>query len=341
MPAAVYVGDGRIEVQQLDVPEPAAGEVLVEVSHCGICGTDLHLVLQQYARPGSVLGHEWAGTVVATGAGVTGWAVGERIVAGPRGGCGDCYACRRDRPSVCRSRARGDMLGGRGAYCRYVTVDAARLLRLPDTLSTRAAALSEPTAIALHTISLSGVAPGDRVLVTGGGPVGLLTTAVLGAQGVADVTVSEPSAVRRAQALTVGARRAIEPTVLERAAIGQPVAEPYDVIFECSGVAAAAERALDQLDEAGTFVFVGTGHDWPRVNHNRAIIFEMTILGAYNYNADGFAGAVALLDSGRLPLDALIAPIDVGLDALGVTMERLSRAEIAGKVMVRPTVEGG
>jgi 2-desacetyl-2-hydroxyethyl bacteriochlorophyllide A dehydrogenase len=233
----------------------------------------------------------------------------------------------------------GDLLGlGRGAYARFVTVEAARLLRLPDSLPTRVAALTEPTAIALHTVSLSGVRPGDRVLVSGGGPVGLLTTAVLRANGIDDVTVSEPAKARRERALTVGAARVVEPAELPRAPMGRPVDAPFDVAFECSGVAAACESALDQLDEAGTFVFVGTGHEWPRVNHNRVIIFELTLIGSYNYNADGFAGAVALLDSGALPVDALIEPDDIGLDTLGDTLERLARGEIAGKVMVRPEV---
>jgi 2-desacetyl-2-hydroxyethyl bacteriochlorophyllide A dehydrogenase len=340
MPAAVYVGDGRIEVQQFEVPSPAAGEAVIEVSHCGICGTDLHLVNEQYARPGSVLGHEWAGTVVATGAGVDGAVIGARVVVGPTPGCGDCYACRRNRPSVCRRREHGDLLGGRGAFCRYVARSADRLVRLPDSLSTRAAALTEPTAIALHTVRLSGVAPGDRVLVTGAGPVGLLTTAVLRAHGVDDVTVSEPTPRRRAQARAVGAARVVEPGELPRGPLGRPVATPFDVAFECSGAARAAEAALDQLDEAGTLLFVGTGHEPPRINHNRAIIFEMTILGAYNYGADGFGDAVALLDSGRLPLDDLIEPADVTLDALGPTFDALARGELAGKVMVRPEVAG-
>src|SRR3954451_11809344 len=101
MRAAVYVGDGAIEVQELPVPELGPDEVLIEVSHCGICGTDLHLVLEQYARPGSVLGHEWAGTIAALGSEVEGWRLGARVVAGPTPGCGTCRACTSGRPSVC------------------------------------------------------------------------------------------------------------------------------------------------------------------------------------------------------------------------------------------------
>src|ERR1700688_859238 len=108
MAAAVYDGAGVLTVRDIPVPSPGPDDVLVEVSHCGICGTDLHLVLGDIARPGSVLGHEWSGTVAAVGAGVAGWAVGDQIVATPDPGCGVCRACRRGRPSVCLRRAPPD-----------------------------------------------------------------------------------------------------------------------------------------------------------------------------------------------------------------------------------------
>ena len=215
---------------------------------------------------------------------------------------------------------------------------ASRLLRVPDALSTRAAALTEPTAIALHTVNLAGATPDDRVLVTGGGPVGLLTTAVLRARGVDDIIVSEPAPLRRERALAVGAARVIEPDALPRAPMGRTVAEPFTIVFECSGHGAAAESALDQLDYAGTFVFVGTGHAMPRVNHNRVIVMEQTLIGAYNYDAEGFAPTLDLLASGRLPLDLLIEAVDVLLDDVLGTMHRLAAGELPGKVMVRPEV---
>jgi (R,R)-butanediol dehydrogenase/meso-butanediol dehydrogenase/diacetyl reductase len=337
MPAAVYVGDGIIEVHEIDVPALGASDVLVEVSHCGICGTDLHLVLERYARPGSVLGHEWAGTVAATGRDVDGWEVGARVVVNPVAGCGSCRACRHGRPSVCLRREPPDLLDfSRGAFSRYKCAPADRLVRLPDTLSTRVAALAEPTAIAIHTVNLAGVTPDDRVLVTGAGPVGLLTTAVLRARGVHDITVSEPSGIRRERALAVGAKDVVRPEALGHGPMGRPVASPFAVAFECSGHAIAAESALDQLDYAGTLVFIGTGRESPRVNHNRVIVLELTLIGAYNYDSDGFLSALDLLASGALPTDELIEPDDVLLDDLLPTMRRLANGEVAAKVMVRP-----
>lgn len=337
MSAAVYVGDGLIEVRDIPVPSLEPGDALVEVSHCGICGTDLHLVLEQYARPGSVLGHEWSGTLIETAPDVRGWEPGTPVVLNPTGGCGECRACRSGRPAVCLRREPPDLLDfSHGAFTRYKRVRAEQLLHIPDGLSLREAALSEPTAIAIHTVNLSGVVAGDRVLVTGGGPVGLLTTAVLRTRGVDDITISEPAPARRKRAQAVGASRVIDPSALPRAPMGRAVDEPFTFAFECSGNAHAAESALDQLDYAGTLVFVGTGHEFPRVNHNRMIVMEQTIVGAYNYDADGFVSALALLASGDLPLDLLIEPVDISLRELQPTLQRLAAGELPGKVMVVP-----
>ena len=337
MSAAVYVGDGRIAVEQVPCPEPGPGEVLVEIAECGICGSDLHMVLEQYAKPGAILGHEWSGIVAAAPSG-SGWSPGDRVVGNPAAGCGLCRPCRRGRPSVCLNRPTADFVGYRGAFCQYKSVAVDSLIRIPDSLPTRVAALTEPMAITLHALGLADVGPGDRVLVTGAGPVGLLLVAALGVQGISDITVSEPSAVRRQQALDVGATRVVTPDMLEQPPMALPVAEPYAVVFECSGRASAAESALDQLDYAGVFVFVGTGSTMPRVNHNRIIVLEQTLIGAYNYDADGFGPALELLASGSLPLDVLIESEDIALDEIVQVMHQLADGEIPGKVLVRPEV---
>ena len=197
MNAAIYQGDGRIAVGQVPVPEPAPGELLVEVADCGICGSDLHLVFGKYATPGAILGHEWSGTVVAGNGEVTSRPAGTRIVSSSSPGCGTCRPCRRGRPSVCVRRPASDMRDIRGAFARYIVVDEAGTLVIPDSLDLRAAALAEPTAIALHAVALAGVDAHDRVLVTGGGPIGLIIVSVLVTMGVKDITVSEPSGLRR------------------------------------------------------------------------------------------------------------------------------------------------
>jgi threonine dehydrogenase-like Zn-dependent dehydrogenase len=126
--------------------------------------------------------------------------------------------------------------------------------------------------------------------------------------------------------------------MLEKPPMALPVAEPYSVAFECSGHASAAETGLGQLDYAGTLVIVGTGFEPPRINQNRLIIFELEIIGAYNYNDEGFQPALDLLEGGTLPLDALIEPSNIPLNEVMVSMERLARGEIPSKVMVQPSL---
>ena len=336
MNAAIYQGDGRIAVGRVPVPEPDPGELLVEVAECGICGSDLHLVFGKYAVPGAILGHEWSGTVVAGNGVGPDRAPGTRVVSSPSPGCGACRPCRRGRPSVCVRRPDADMRDMRGAFARYTVVGEAGTLVVPDSLDLRAAALAEPTAIALHAVELADVGPEDRVLVTGGGPIGLIIVSVLLARGVADITVSEPSGPRRERAVAVGAARAVRPEDLVVPPVGSLVPDPVAVAFECSGSARAGEQALANLDRAGTLVFVGTGAEPVPVNQNRMIILELEALGTYNYSADGFQPALDLLDAGAMPVDLLVESADVPLGGVMDAMEGLSRGEIPGKVLVNP-----
>src|SRR3954466_5964186 len=188
MPAVIFKGKGDLAVEDIPVPDAGAGEVLVEVSHCGVCGSDLHMILDGWGRPGSVEGHEWSGVVVTVGDGVSAWKVGDHIVGGPSPRCGECEPCRTGHPSLCMQRgtpARAD--GGQGAFARYIKCEEKGILRVPDGLSLREAELAEPLAVALHGITNSGIVPGERALVLGAGPIGALTIAALKALGIDDI----------------------------------------------------------------------------------------------------------------------------------------------------------
>lgn len=337
MRAAVYQGEGRIQVEERPVPELAPDDVLVEVSHCGICGTDLHLVLEGMGRPQSIGGHEYSGRIAALGSGVRGWSEGEAVVGGSLPGCGACRPCRENRPSLCSGRA--DLATGefQGAFAEYTRVPHAALVRVPDGLSLRTAALSEPMAVALHAITRSGIGPGQRALVTGAGPLGLLLIAALRARGIDDVAASEPVPERRSRAERVGAGVAVTPEEL----LSPPmpfslVDEPFDAVFECSGNPKAMQSGLAQLRSAGTLVLVGTGMRRPKLDHNRILLNELVVTGAYNYDAGGFDAALALLASGRVAVEQLTEPDDVSLEGLREAMDRLAEGKLTAKVMTVP-----
>jgi threonine dehydrogenase-like Zn-dependent dehydrogenase len=336
MAAAIYREKGVLEVTEVETPAVGAHDVLLEVSHCGVCGSDLHMVLEGWGTPDAIEGHEYTGVVAAVGSEVTRWTVGQQVVAGPSRRCGECAPCLAGRPSLCL--ARGDVGTGdyQGAFARYSLTHEDEVLALPDGLTMREAALAEPLAVALHGITQARVEPHHRVIVFGAGPIGALTTAALVARGVTDLTVVEPGPVRQELALAIGASRVVTPDELDSPGWhpGHLIDRPYDRAIECSGHRAAMEQALGQLGRMGRLVFVGAGIDGPRFDANRIMLNEIEITGAFVYDATGFEDALALLP--RLPLEHLIEPVDVTLPGLFDAMERLARGELAGKVMVTP-----
>jgi 2-desacetyl-2-hydroxyethyl bacteriochlorophyllide A dehydrogenase len=338
MSAAVYRGKGALTVETIPVPAAGPGQVLVEVSYCGICGSDLHMVLEGWGQPGHIGGHETSGRVVTLGDGVTRWEVGDPVVIGPSPACGACDPCRAGRPALCSKRAGPtEDHSWQGAFATYVRRDEADLYRIPPNLPLRAAALTEPLAVALHGITLSGARPGERVLVTGAGPIGLLSIAALRALGIDDVTVSEPTERRRRVALAVGANAAVTPEELVTPDFPTHLVDaPYHAVLECSGHPAAMETGLGQLAPMGRLVLVGAGIKRPRFDNNRILLNELVITGAYTYDADGYERALELLSTGGLPVDLLIEPGEVPLEGLLEAMRGLAAGELAAKVMVVP-----
>lgn len=343
MPVAVYRRVGEMVVEDRPVPSPGPGEVLVEVGFCGVCGSDLHLLVDGWGKPGTVAGHELSGTLVALGQGVVDWAPGDRVVQGPTPRCGRCRRCLEGQPSQCEARGAGvdEHLGG--GFAGFVLLDARSLRRVPDGLSDRHAALAEPLAVALHAVTRARLQPGDSVMVFGAGPIGALAVSVLVTSGLHDVTVVEPGETRRELARRLGAHHVVEPGDLERYPRWEPermAPSAVDAVLECSGKKAAIELALHQLRRGGRLVMVGAGMEEPAFDPNRVLLNELEILGSFVYDADGFERALEMLVSGRLPLDLLVEEGEVTLDGLPEALAGLAEGRIAGKVLVVPRRSG-
>ena len=339
MRAAVVHGPGDVRVEDRPVPCPTGTQVLVEVSHCGVCGTDLHLALDGWARPGTVGGHEWSGIVRAVAGDGGAVAVGDAVVGGPAPGCGVCRSCRDGRPSLCPSHATPGRGEPDGAFATYVCADERAVVPVPAGLALRTAALAEPLAVALHAVTRSGARPGHRVLVSGGGPIGLLVVAALRARGVEEVVVSEPHHARRDLARAVGATGVVAPDDLEVPSMAEPrrlVAGAVDVAIECSGRAAAVAAACAQLTTGGRLVLVGSGIAPLALDPNRVLLNELEVTGAFEYDPGGIAEALSLLAGGAVELSPLVEAEDVGLDGLPQALVGLADGTIAGKVLVAP-----
>jgi threonine dehydrogenase-like Zn-dependent dehydrogenase len=338
MPVAVSRGQREVVVEHRPVPSAGEGQVLVEVDHCGICGSDLHLLVEGWGPPGTVGGHEFSGTVAALGPGVAGWSPGDAVVGGPQPRCGRCRRCREGTPSQCEERREALAAGGQGAFARYVVVDAGALRKVPPGIPLRRAALAEPLAVALHALSRARLEPEDTAMVFGAGPIGALAVAALVRRGH-EVAVVEPNPGRRNLAARLGASVVLEPGGLERFGPAEPerlAAGAVDVVLECSGRKEAVELAQHQLRRGGRLVLVGAGMGQPRLDPNRVLLNELDVCGSFLYDADGFERAFELLADPAWPTGLLVEEHDVTLDELGDALTALAEGRLAGKVMVVP-----
>lgn len=337
MDAAVYRRKRELRIERRPTPNVGPEDVLIRVEYCGVCGTDLHLVMDGWGRPDSIGGHEYSGRIVRVGRDVVGFEIGEAVVGGPEPGCGNCEYCANGRTMLCTARSTPGVSEFQGAFAEYICVHRSQLLHIPEGLSLRDAALAEPLAVALHGITRSGIEPGQRALITGVGPIGMLTLAALRARGIDEITVSEPSSVRRELALKIGASDALAPEALEIPAMPFMLADPgFAASFECSGKASAVEACLAMLRKGGTLVIQGTGAERATLDGHRILLNELVITGAYCYDDRGMEAALALLASGTLETELLLDPEDVPLRDLPQTIESLAAGKIAGKVMVVP-----
>ena len=341
MDAAVYHKRRDLRVERTATPEVGPRDVLIAVEFCGICGTDLHMVMDGWGRPGSIGGLEYSGRIVSVGAEVVRWKVGDAVVGGPEAGCGECSYCLGGRSMLCTGRATPGVSEFQGAFADFIRVEESELLPIPEGMSLRDAALAEPLAVALHGITRSGIAPGQRALITGVGPIGMLTLAALRARGIQDVTVSEPSSVRRELAVKLGATNALAPEDLELPPMPFTIADDaFDASFECSGKASAVEACLSLLKKGGSLVIQGTGAERARLDGHRILLNELVITGAYCYDDGGMETALELLAEGDLDTSLLLHPEDVPLKDIAVAIESLAAGTIGGKAVVVPASSG-
>ncbi|RMB85110.1 alcohol dehydrogenase catalytic domain-containing protein [Streptomyces shenzhenensis] len=301
-----------------DPPAPRAHEAVVEVSWCGVCGTDLHEFLEgphmirsephplTGASPPLALGHEFSGTVVALGGEVPGIAVGDRVTADPVWRCGVCYWCARGEYHICpRSGSVG--LASSGAFAERVTVPLAGLTRLPDNVTDEMAALAEPLAVGLHAVTRAGVRAGDNVLVLGGGPIGFAVVLAARLAGAAGLFVSEPLAERREKLLESGVTEAFDPleSDVRREVFLRTGRVGPDAVIDATGVPALAEQAVATVRRGGRVVLAGVGHGSVRFDLGQLVFYERAVLGTLGYNFD-IPRVIDLMSTGRLDAGALL-----------------------------------
>jgi (R,R)-butanediol dehydrogenase / meso-butanediol dehydrogenase / diacetyl reductase len=293
--AIVWQGPSEMTVE--DVPEPDApgpGELILEAEAVGICGSEVEGYLGHMGNrtPPLVMGHEFAGRVVAAGSSFASLE-GSRVAVNPLSGCGECSLCRAGLSNVCRDRV---LVGvhAPGAFADFVRVRGADARVLPDGVSSRVGALMEPLANGVHAVRLGG--PAERAVVLGAGTIGLVTLQAALLSGISSVAVVERHPERLARALSLGA---VE--------VGDD--RDFDLALDAVGAEATRRLGLELLRPAGTMVCIGLASDDTTLGFHDIVRSQHRIQGSYAYTMDDFEQAHAWLVSGEARLGEDLEPV--------------------------------
>ncbi|WP_413317375.1 zinc-binding dehydrogenase [Agrococcus sp. 1P02AA] len=331
---------GRLAVVELPEPEPAAGEVRLEVIATGICGSDIHGFTGENGRrfPGQVMGHESVARIDALGAGVEGLAVGDIATFNPV----VVPAAEADA-----FRGREQMAPGKhvigvkpevvASFAQRIVVPAVNVVPLPASMPVELGALVEPLAVSVHAVRRSGAQPGDRVVVAGGGPIGQSVVLALQMAGIDRIVVTELSASRRALVERLGATAldAAGDDLVER--IREALDGAADVAIDAVGIEPTLRASLQATRMGGTVCLVGMGAPKLALDAFLVSTEERAIVGSFTYSAQDFRDAAEWIGQAPAQAAELITrtvPLEAGHDAFA---ELAAHADIPGKVLIRLT----
>jgi (R,R)-butanediol dehydrogenase / meso-butanediol dehydrogenase / diacetyl reductase len=326
MRAAVSIEGGAFELRTLPDPEPEAGELLVRVAACGLCGSDLKA--RGVFPEGTVMGHEFGGEVVAVGPDTEGWREGARAAILPVAFCGTCDWCRAGDVIHCASAVLVGLGGRPGGFAELATVPASSAFAVPDSIEPRHAALVEPYAVGLHCVRAAAVRPGDAVLVIGAGTVGITTTTWARIHGATRITVVDPRAERRTHAETFGATDSL-------AGAGDATAGDYDVVIECVGKPGLLDACVSAARPRGQIVVAGTCIEPDTFMSAAALMKEVSVRFAVYYAPAEFRTVIEAFESGAIEPGPLVGAT-MGFDALDEGFDALAAGSTLGKILIQP-----
>lgn len=329
---------GRMAVVEHPDPRAEDGTVVIAVVATGICGSDIHGYTGENGRrfPGQIMGHETVGHIIEVGGGVDGLAVGDLVTVNPvviPATDTDEYRGREQHhPDRYVIGVRADLPA---AFAERLCVPARNVVRLADDLPPDYGALIEPLAVAVHAVRRVGIAPGQKVLVLGGGPIGQSVVLALIMAGVTDIVVSELDAGRRDLISRLGAT-AVDPTSSPLVASVEAVfGSLADVTIDAVGISRTLEQALTATRFGGSISLVGMGAPTVELSAFRVSTEERTIVGSFTYSSEDFDDAAHWMSTAPAAASALISEV-VSLDDAPAAFARLAHSTTTpGKVLVR------
>jgi 2-desacetyl-2-hydroxyethyl bacteriochlorophyllide A dehydrogenase len=342
MKAAVFKEVGQpLSLESVADPVPEPCELVMKVSFCGICGTDLHATREGLTTAccGQILGHEYVGEIAEVGKGAgDNWKVGDRICAMPFIGCGRCLPCAAGHFFEC-AKKKVSGVDDPGGFAEFVTTGSRETILLPDDLDLQSAALVEPLAVGIHAVRIANVKVGSRVMVIGAGPIGLAVALWCRFVGAREVIVSEVAKTRAALAKTMGATAVIHPD-LESGAEGllqqfsDAAGGAPDVIFECVGAPGLLQQCIEMAPHHGKIIPVGVCEQPDAIIPFFGLVKELRIQFAIAYTRDDFDTCVAMLGERRIDVSPMVTDI-VSLDDLPNAFEALRTPSHQCKVLAR------
>ena len=339
MKSVILTGPKKFEIGETNEPVSQNGSVLVDVKKAGICGSDIHY-WDIGAPTGLIMGHEYCGVVTNPGS-RDDLKVGDRVTALPISPCGHCPACLKGNPQFCPETwtyATGLSLTNPGAFAPKMAIRPDMVLRVPDTISDNEVAMVEPTAVGLHAVHLANIEVGTKVLVVGGGIIGLVSAMFAKMEGASYVALTETNPSRGERAVASGVADAWFDAKDENT-IGKLLEITnggFDIVLDCCGNTPAVTSALQAVKPGGKLILVGVSLDTITFPSIMAVMKEIAVQGAIAYTKEEFQTCIDLMANKQIDVERFVDDI-VSLDRVQESFERLtSGTDSAVKILVNP-----
>lgn len=339
MKCVAIKGVKEFEVKEIADPISSSGEVIIDVTRTGICGSDIHY--WDMGQPvGLVMGHEFCGVVTNPGS-RSDLKVGDRVTALPISPCGNCPACNTGNPQYCRETwtyATGLSLTNPGGLAQKMKIRADMVIKVPDNVSDSEVAMVEPTAVGLHAIHLADIKVGDKILVIGGGIIGLVSAMFAKMEGASYVAISEPNEARGKRAVELGVADewfdAKDKDVVQKWIT--KTEGGFDLAVDCCGNAPAVSSAIMAVHPGGKVLLVGVAMEPITIPTVVAVMSELTMIGCIAYTKEEFETCINLIRDKKIEVMKFVDDT-VGLEDVQASYERLtSGVDEAVKILVDP-----
>ena len=341
MQAALITGKELIEFVDFDDPSPETEQVVIDITYCGICGTDIHAFQSDGPAWPSTCGHEWTGFISKTGATVTRLSEGDRVVIAVPPSCGNCSACHSGQMEKCQTVlmatvGRGPFATPHGGFAKQLAVHNGRAVKANADLSDIQAAQIEPAAICFHAVRANSPRLGEVAVIQGAGPIGLSTLQWVRVAGAGTIIVIEPNEARRKLSLALGAHHAVDPSEANAFISDHTMGLGADIVYECAGIPATIQSAVDLARRGGRVAIIGLAMGDAPISPRQWLTKEIQVSAALGYTHEEFEMTMGYVADGRIDLDILHSGTVALADIASIFGELASGVTEHTKVLVRP-----